>query len=86
MHFEELWELCEQVHKEDNSSFESIIDELLLKINVLKVIEQRTEISQEDKNQARSHLIGEILFILTNLSLKYNINVFEVLHKTLIQK
>ena len=81
IHFEELWEKSEQYHKHNSSedSTEDILDEIMLKINLLRAIEQKTELPKEEAEQAKSRLLGEILFSLTNLSLKDNINVFEAL-------
>jgi len=79
-HFEELWELCEQLHKEVNSreSAQPLLDELAMKINLYKLIDSK-EIEDSEKQKAKSRLCGEILLTLTNLSLTDNINVFDSL-------
>ena len=81
-HFEELWEKCEDFQKEAsiNDNVQSIIDELLLKINLYKVIDAKTEIPEEDRQKVKSRTLGEILLTLTGLSLKDNINVYEALN------
>jgi hypothetical protein len=81
--FNELWEASEQLHKESskNDSINSIIDELILKINIYKVIDQKSEIPQIEKQKIKSHTMGEILLTLTNLSFKDNINVFPALYE-----
>jgi len=81
IHFEELWEKCEQLHqdaaKEDAVS--SIVDELMMKLNLYKVIDSKIEIPEEERAKIKSRTLGEILLSLTHLSLKDNINVFECL-------
>lgn len=80
MHFEELWELCEKLHQEaDQGNSSSLIDELALKFNIYKVIDQRTDIPQEERQKIKSRTLGEILLTLTNISLKDNVDVFEAL-------
>lgn len=86
MHFEELWEKCEQFHKQ-NSSEDDVVDilnEIVLKVNLLTAIEQKTDLPKDESEKAKSRLLGEILLSLTNLSLKYNTNVFESLKTALI--
>lgn len=85
IHFEELWEKCEQLHqdaaKDDSASL--IIDELMMKLNLYKVIDTKTEIPEEERAKIKSRTIGEILLSLTNISFKDNINVFESLNLAL---
>ena len=86
IHFENLWEKCEQYHKNsssDNSS-DDILSEIIFKINLLKIIESKADLPKEEAEQAKSRLLGEILFSLTNLSLKDNINVFQALNVALL--
>lgn len=79
-HFEELWELCENYHKEDDkhNSLQEIITEISMKIDLYFRLDQK-EISQEELKKIKSRLFGEILLTLTNLSLLDNVNVFEAL-------
>lgn len=83
MHFEELWEKCEKFHQDDSkddADCQSVLDELMMKINLYKVVLTSQEAPKsEDVEKAKSRLLGEILLTLTNLSLKENINVFEAL-------
>lgn len=81
IHFEELWENCENLHKElgGNETVLSIIDELAMKINLYKLIDGKIEIPEDERQKIKSRTMGEILLTLTNLSLKDNINVFESL-------
>lgn len=81
IHFEELWEKCEKLHQAcgANETVTDIIDELMMKINLYKVIDLKTEIPLEERQKIKSRTIGEILLTLTNLSFRDNINVFESL-------
>jgi hypothetical protein len=88
IHFEELWEKCEEFNS-NNSYDESIldiIDELTMKLNLYSMIDQKSDISSEDKNIAKSRIMGEILLSITSISLKDNINVFDALHTALMQR
>lgn len=81
IHFEELWEKCEQLHQEsiNEGTASDIINELMMKFNIYKVIDSKTEIPLEERQKIKSRTLGEILLTLTNLSLKDNINVYESL-------
>lgn len=81
IHFEELWELCEKLNQEslNNNSIQSIIDNLIIKINLYKIVDQKTEINEDEIKTIKSRLYGEILLSLTSLSLHDNINVFDAL-------
>ena len=79
VHFEHLWEEGEQLHAADNSSTSSILDELLLKINLYRIVGERADLPPEECKKVKSRTMGEILLTLTNLSLKEDINVFEAL-------
>jgi hypothetical protein len=81
MHFEELWEKCEGLHKASNSdiSTEALMESLIMKIKLYKIIDSKTELSEEDRKNAKSRTLGEILMTLTHVSLRDNINVFEAL-------
>ena len=82
LHFEELWEKCENIHKTLNTddSVVSIIEELVMKINLYKAIDARPEIPEEERNKIKLRALCEILFTFTNLSFKDNLNVFEALN------
>lgn len=78
LHFEELWEKCEQLHqKNKNNNISVIIDELLMKLNLYKIIDLK--IVSEDREEAKLRLLGEILFTFTKLSSQDNINIFSAL-------
>jgi len=79
VHFEHLWEESEKLHAHDNSSISSVIEELLMKVNLYKIIEERTDIPDEERQKVKSRTLGEILLSLTHLSVKDNINVFQAL-------
>jgi hypothetical protein len=82
MHFEELWEKCEELHKESSKedTVDSLTEKLSMQLNLYKLIDLKTDIPQEDREKIKSRTFGEILLTLTNLSLKDNINVFSALH------
>jgi hypothetical protein len=82
VHFEELWEKCENFHQEENKNeidCQSILDALAMKVNLYRMVDQSVDAKDEEQQKAKSRLIGEILLTLTNLSLKDNINVFDAL-------
>lgn len=81
-HFEELWEACEQFNKDavENNTTQAIIEELMMKLNLYKVIDQKIEISENDREKIKTLTMGEILLTLTTISIKDNINVFEALY------
>jgi len=82
-HFENLWNKCEELHQENiqNENVSTILEELLLKINLYKALDQKAEIA--DHETIKSRTMGEILLTLTKLSLKNNINVYEALNTAL---
>jgi len=84
-HFEVLWEQAENFQKDGsaNVNVQRIIDELMMKINLYKAIDAKTEIPEEDRQKVKSRTLGEILLTLTSLSLKDNINVYESLNMAL---
>lgn len=85
-HFEQLWEQSEQLHQDNggaDTTIELLTQELLLKINLYKAIDTRTELLEEDRAKAKSRTLGEILLTLTHISLKDNVNVFEALSTAL---
>ncbi len=82
-HFEELWVACEEMFKsqkeiDPNDQF-ILIQELNIKINLYRNIIARGEISEKDKNEFKTRAMGEILLVLTNISLLGNIDVFNAL-------
>lgn len=80
MHFEELWEKCEELHKEMGQSDNAVLlEELAMKVSLYKAIDAKPEIPEEDRQKAKSRALGEILLTLTHMSLQDNINVFEAL-------
>ena len=81
LHFEDLWEKCEQLHEDfiERDEVQTIINELLMKLNLYKAFDEKAEISKEEMEKVKSRTFGEILLTLTNLSLKDRINVFDAL-------
>lgn len=85
IHFEDLWEKSENVHKGTDQDQQSIINEISMKLSLYLIIDEK-DIPKEDKESLKKLAFGEILFSLTNLSLRDNINVYEVLQNTLKNK
>ncbi len=81
MHFEELWEKCENFYKDSKliTDSKSLLEELDLKLNLYRAIDAKEEIPEEERQKVKSRVLGEILLTLTGLSLKDNVNVFEAL-------
>jgi hypothetical protein len=88
IHFEELWQKCEDHHikNNDDENLPIIIDELIIILNLLKVINLKSEISKQDKEASKQQLLGTVLFLLTKISVKENINVFKALMQTLLER
>jgi hypothetical protein len=79
-HFEDLWEKCESINTDISSdSISSILDELLLKINLYRTIDEQNKFDLNELKIIKSRTLGEILLTLTKLSLKDDINVFSAL-------
>lgn len=79
-HFEELWTECENVHLASNGvALSGLLEELVLKVNLYRAIDQKTELPPGELANMKSRTMGEILLTLTGLSAKDNINVFEAL-------
>ena len=81
MHFEELWVKCEELQKDASTHIDvqQIIEELVMKIGLYKAIDAKPEIPEDERQKIKSRTLGEILLVMTCLSLKDNINVYESL-------
>lgn len=79
--FEDLWNKCEELHQgiAQDEIVPTILSELLLKINLYKAIDQKSEIPETERQTIKSRTMGEILLTLSKLSLKDNLNVYELL-------
>ncbi len=75
MHFEQLWEMCEKLHKDSKS--DDVVGEILMKLQLYKMLTKQENI--KDLQESKERLLGEIIFSLTKLSLKDNIDVFQSL-------
>jgi hypothetical protein len=86
MHFEQLWDKCEDFHKKEcgDSNSSSLIEELVIKLNIYKILVSRKDLPEEEGKEMKSRTLGEILFTLTNISLIDNVNVFEALQTALL--
>lgn len=79
--FEDLWVACEESCKDLtlDEKVISILDELQAKLNLYKVIEFKKEIPKTELKIMKERVLGEMLFTITKLSFKDNINVFQAL-------
>ncbi len=79
-HFEDLWEMCETAHKNSGSFTHPLdIDELIMKIGLYQSFSKKINISEEEMQKVKSRIFGEILFFLTDLSIRDNVDVFKAL-------
>ena len=85
VHFEDLWEKCENFYKESAKDIDSqsVIDGLILKVNLYKTLDAQKEILGEEMQKVKSRTLGEILLTITYLSFKDNIDVYESLETAL---
>ena len=85
IHFEELWEKCEIIQKDvcADISATSIIEEMILKLNLYKVLDAKSEIPLTELKKIRVRVLGEILLTMTGLSVKDNVDVYEALSMAL---
>lgn len=81
MHFEDLWVQCEKLHEESNKkdSATLLLDELMMKLNLYRVIAEKTEGASAELQKMKDRAMGEVLLVLTKISAKENINVYEAL-------
>jgi hypothetical protein len=87
-HFENLWEMCEAFHQKSEGFAAPIdMDELILKLGLYQSLSSnKINLPIEDLQKAKSRIMGEILFFLTNISIKDNIDVFNALLEALKTK
>ena len=87
-HFENLWEDAEKYYKESSGDapIDSILNELILKINLYKSIDENEAFPADQKTKIKLHTFGEILMTLTQLSLKDNVNSYAALQAALQYK
>lgn len=85
IHFEELWEKCENLQKEACAEVpaSSIVEEIIIKLNLYKVLDAKTEIPPGEIAKIRSRVLGEVLLTMTSLSVKDNVDVYESLSSAL---
>lgn len=83
--FNELWEACENISKNDQS-MASIIDEIIMKLTLYKMVDLKKQISAEENKIAKSRILGEILLSITKISIKDNINVFSALYQSFTER
>ena len=66
-HFEELWEQCENFHKNNiaETSIPQLIEELVLKVNLYKTIDSQADMLGTELEKIKSRILGEILLTIT---------------------
>jgi hypothetical protein len=81
VHFEELWEQCETLQKDASLAVDvsHIVDELVIKLNLYKALDSKSEIPADERQKIQSRVLGDILLTFTCLSVKDNVNVYEAL-------
>lgn len=87
-HFEHLWEDAENYYKDTSNAtgVSSILEELVLKINLYKTIDESDKFPKDQKDKIKMHTFGEIVMTLAQLSLKDNINSYAALRTALQYK
>lgn len=85
IHFEELWEKCENLQKEScmDVPASNIVEEIIIKLNLYKVLDAKAEIPAGELAKIRSRVLGEVLLTMTSLSIKDNVDVYEALSSAL---
>lgn len=80
-HFEDLWNAAEALITTEamERSVASLIMELNAKFNLYSAIDVNDQVPQEECDKLKARLFGKFMLTLTQLSLKDNINVFEVM-------
>lgn len=80
-HFENLWNAAEALMTTEATerSIASLIMELNAKFNLYNAIDSNDQLPQEECDKLKARLFGKLMLTLTQLSLKDNINVFEVM-------
>jgi hypothetical protein len=79
--FDDLWNQCEELNKNTsaNQPLDGVLNELELKVNLYKTLCEKIPPNAEELAGIKSRAMGEILFTLTKLSLRENINVYAAL-------
>mgnify|MGYP003332126831 FL=1 len=88
-HFEDLWNKSEEISQKDisRSTSSQILDELIMKLSLYKSLENRSSsFDEENLSKIREACYGEVLFLLTKLAAKDNINSFAALYNILLNK
>jgi hypothetical protein len=84
-HFENLWEACEKISTAELSqrSVQSFLAELTAKISLYQALEDNNKLNIIDRQKLKARLFGTLLFTLTQLSAKDDINTFAALQEAL---
>ena len=84
-HFEQLWEACEKANSAELSqrSVHSLLAELTAKFGLYEALEDNNKLNIVDRQKLKARLFGTLLFALTQLSAKDDINTFAALQEAL---
>ncbi len=84
-HFEELWTKAEMFSSSQEDDVPAIVHEIELKVSLYgKMISQ--DLPPGELLLLKKRVMGEILYSLTKLSAKENLDVFSALHGALVSK
>lgn len=80
IHFENLWEAAEKIasNKYGKLNDNEIMNELTLSITAYEKA-LTTDLSDDIRNEFKKRILGHMVFIMTAISAKENINVYAVL-------
>lgn len=84
-HFEHLWEACEKANTSELSqrSVHSFLAELTAKFGLYEALEDNNKLNIVDRQKLKARLFGALLFTLTQLTAKDDINSFTALQEAL---
>lgn len=83
--FAELW--CDGEAKTSGAKVSQLLEELVIKANLYKALDARkSAIPQDEYEKLRLRTMGELLLTMTSISAQEDINVYEALLLTLIDR
>jgi hypothetical protein len=84
-HFEHLWEACEKANASElaQRSVHSLLAELTAKFSLYATLEDNNKLNIVDRQKLKARLFGALLFTLTQLTAKDDINSFAALQEAL---
>jgi hypothetical protein len=76
--FQQLWENAEEISKKLFETTHPILVELISKVSRLNEIYEKP--NNEEVMHTKARLIGEITFLLCGLTMKENMNIYQLLN------